>query len=198
MAVPAFRCQHSSSPSYLSDEIHRASDVDSRQRLRSASTALKSFFAHSTATTELYPLLRRKYGTPCRSTSHSASYTVTAVLQTETENLTFYELPCNRQCPIMMALWFCASLCCYVNLRLFCLTSRLMPFVVFTYSVWSRVTDQPPVSTQQVLTFELFDFGFSTNYLLNGTVATQLVQFCILQDCSMIGISFAGRCRWHS
>jgi len=39
LAVLAFRCQHSLAPSYLSDEIHRASDVDSRHRLRSASTA---------------------------------------------------------------------------------------------------------------------------------------------------------------
>ena len=38
LAVLAFRCQHGLAPSYLSTELQRVADVDSRQRLRSAST----------------------------------------------------------------------------------------------------------------------------------------------------------------
>ena len=40
LAVLAFRCQHSLAPSYLSTELQRVTDIDSRRRLRSASTAL--------------------------------------------------------------------------------------------------------------------------------------------------------------
>jgi hypothetical protein len=39
LAVLAYRCQHGLAPSYLSNELHRVADVDSRQRLRSADTA---------------------------------------------------------------------------------------------------------------------------------------------------------------
>src|SRR5664279_4182973 len=38
LAVLAFRCQHGLTPSYLSTELQRMSDLDSRRRLRSAST----------------------------------------------------------------------------------------------------------------------------------------------------------------
>src|SRR5664279_1964067 len=38
LAVLAFRCQHGLAPSYLSTELQRVSDLDSRRRLRSAST----------------------------------------------------------------------------------------------------------------------------------------------------------------
>jgi len=40
LAMLAFRCQHSLTPSYLSDELRFASDVDSKRRLRLASTAV--------------------------------------------------------------------------------------------------------------------------------------------------------------
>jgi len=39
LAVLAFRCLHGLAPPYLSAELHRVSDLESRQRLRSASTA---------------------------------------------------------------------------------------------------------------------------------------------------------------
>jgi hypothetical protein len=39
LAVLAYRCQHGLAPSYLSAELHRVADMDSRRRLRSASTA---------------------------------------------------------------------------------------------------------------------------------------------------------------
>ena len=39
VAVLVFRCQHGLAPSYLSAEFSRVSDVESRRRLRSASTA---------------------------------------------------------------------------------------------------------------------------------------------------------------
>jgi hypothetical protein len=39
LAVYAYRCQHGLAPPYLSVDIHRVADVDSRRRLRSASTA---------------------------------------------------------------------------------------------------------------------------------------------------------------
>jgi len=35
----AYRCLHSTAPPYLADELHRVADVDSRRRLRSASTS---------------------------------------------------------------------------------------------------------------------------------------------------------------
>jgi len=38
LAVLVFRCQHGLAPAYLSTELQRVSDVDSRRRLRSAST----------------------------------------------------------------------------------------------------------------------------------------------------------------
>ena len=37
-AALAYRCQHGLAPSYLSTQLHRVSDVESRRRLRSAST----------------------------------------------------------------------------------------------------------------------------------------------------------------
>src|SRR5258706_3691172 len=40
LAVHAYRCQHGLAPSYLSNELHRVADADSRRRLRSASTAV--------------------------------------------------------------------------------------------------------------------------------------------------------------
>ena len=38
LAVLVFRCRHGSAPSYLIAELHNVADVESRQRLRSAST----------------------------------------------------------------------------------------------------------------------------------------------------------------
>ena len=38
LAVHAYRCQNGLAPSYLSTQLHRVSDVESRRRLRSAST----------------------------------------------------------------------------------------------------------------------------------------------------------------
>jgi len=39
LAVLAYRCQNGLAPPYLADELHRVADVESRRRLRSASTA---------------------------------------------------------------------------------------------------------------------------------------------------------------
>ena len=39
LAVLVYRCLHGQAPSYLAAELHRVSDVDSRRRLRSASSA---------------------------------------------------------------------------------------------------------------------------------------------------------------
>ena len=39
LAVLVYRCLHGLAPSYLAAELHRVSDVDSRRRLRSASSA---------------------------------------------------------------------------------------------------------------------------------------------------------------
>jgi len=38
LSVLAYRCQHGPAPPYLSAELHRVSEIESRQRLRSAST----------------------------------------------------------------------------------------------------------------------------------------------------------------
>ena len=62
LAVLAFRCQHSLAPSYLSDELLRASDVDSRRRLRSASTAVLVVprSKHSTIGDRAFPVAAAK------------------------------------------------------------------------------------------------------------------------------------------
>ena len=39
LAVLAFRCLHGLAPSYLADELHRASDIEGRRRLRSSSSS---------------------------------------------------------------------------------------------------------------------------------------------------------------
>ena len=39
LAVLVYRCQHGLAPSYLAEELHRVADIDSRLRLRSASTS---------------------------------------------------------------------------------------------------------------------------------------------------------------
>jgi len=73
LAALAFRCQHSLAPSYLSDELRRESDDDSRRRLYDwYRRQFWSFRGQSTArsVTALCPSLRRKYGTLCRLTSH--------------------------------------------------------------------------------------------------------------------------------
>jgi hypothetical protein len=40
LAVLAYRCQYGLAPSYLSTQLHRVTDVESRRRLRSASTTV--------------------------------------------------------------------------------------------------------------------------------------------------------------
>ena len=62
LAVLAFRCQHSLAPSYLSDELLRASHVDSRRRLRSASTAVLVVprSKHSTIGDRAFPVAAAK------------------------------------------------------------------------------------------------------------------------------------------
>jgi len=86
--------------------------VDSRRRLRSASTAAlivpRSKEAQRSAAwfaTELFPLPRRKYGTPYRRHCRPSN---------GDWKLNF--LSAVIQCPIIIALWFCASLRCYVTL----------------------------------------------------------------------------------
>jgi len=39
LAVLTYCCMHSTAPPYLADELHRVADIDSRRRLRSASTS---------------------------------------------------------------------------------------------------------------------------------------------------------------
>jgi hypothetical protein len=39
LAMLVYRCQHGLAPPYLANDLHRVADVDSRQRLRSSSTA---------------------------------------------------------------------------------------------------------------------------------------------------------------
>ena len=39
LAVLAYRCLHGLAPTYLSDDLHRVADIDSRRRLRSATSA---------------------------------------------------------------------------------------------------------------------------------------------------------------
>jgi len=62
LAVLAFQCQRSLAPSYLSDEPRRASDVDSRRRLRSASTAVLVVqrSKHSTIGDRAFPVAKAK------------------------------------------------------------------------------------------------------------------------------------------
>src|SRR5664279_2654694 len=57
LAVLAFRCQHGLAPSYLSTELQRVSDLDSRRRLRSASTTalVVSRMQHSTIGDRAFP-----------------------------------------------------------------------------------------------------------------------------------------------
>ena len=58
LAVYAYRCQHGLAPSYLADDIRRVADVESRRRLRSASTAqlLVPPTEHSTIGDRAFPV----------------------------------------------------------------------------------------------------------------------------------------------
>ena len=58
LAVLAYRCQHDLAPPYLADDLHRVADVDSRRRLRSASTAalVVPATAHSTIGDRAFPV----------------------------------------------------------------------------------------------------------------------------------------------
>ena len=58
LAVYAYRCQHGLAPSYLADDIRRVADVESRRRLRSASTAqlLVPPTVHSTIGDRAFPV----------------------------------------------------------------------------------------------------------------------------------------------
>jgi len=59
LAVYAYRCQHDLAPSYLAADVHRVADVDSRRRLRSASTAelLVPSTEHSTIGDRAFPVV---------------------------------------------------------------------------------------------------------------------------------------------
>ena len=58
LAVLAYRCQNGLAPPYLADELHRSADVESRWRLRSASTAalVVPATAHSTIGDRAFPV----------------------------------------------------------------------------------------------------------------------------------------------
>jgi hypothetical protein len=58
LAVLAYRCQNGLAPQYLADEFHRVADVESRRRLRSASTAalVVPVTAHSTIGDRAFPV----------------------------------------------------------------------------------------------------------------------------------------------
>ena len=58
LAVLAYRCQNGLAPPYLADELHRVADVESRRRLRSASTAalVVPVTAHSTIGDRAFPV----------------------------------------------------------------------------------------------------------------------------------------------
>jgi len=119
LAVLAFRCQHSLAPSYLSDELRRASDVDSRRR------QFWSFRSQSTArsVTALSPSLRRKYGKLCRLTSHLHPHYRHS---NGDWKLSFSSTVMHPTVPIYSR--YCLAMhennWCYVTLKLFCVTSR--------------------------------------------------------------------------
>lgn len=58
LSVLAYRCQHGLAPPYLADDLHRVADVDSRRRLRSASTAalVAPATSHSTIGDRAFPV----------------------------------------------------------------------------------------------------------------------------------------------
>ena len=58
LAVHAYRCQHGLAPPYVAADIHRVAEVDSRRRLRSASTAelLVPSTEHSTIGDRAFPV----------------------------------------------------------------------------------------------------------------------------------------------
>ena len=58
LAVLAYRCQNGLAPPYLADELHRVADVESRRRLRSASTAalVVPVTAHTTIGDRAFPV----------------------------------------------------------------------------------------------------------------------------------------------
>jgi hypothetical protein len=90
LAVLAFRCQHGTAPSYLSAELSRVADDDSRRRLRSAHTAAldMSFPDRSTrrSVTARFQLRRHASGTVCHLFRLVVS--ITASIQAETELFT--------------------------------------------------------------------------------------------------------------
>ena len=56
LAVLMCRCLHSTAPPYLTDELHRVADIDTRRRLRSASTStLVPLMRHSTTGDRAFP-----------------------------------------------------------------------------------------------------------------------------------------------
>jgi len=132
-AVIASRCQRSLAPSYLSDELRRASDVDSRRQLRSASTAVLVVprSKHSTIGDRAFPSLWRKYGNLCRLTSHLHPH---CLHSNGDWKLSFSSAVMHPTVPIYSR--YCLAMhtnyWCYMTLKLFCVTLRWLPFV-FTY-----------------------------------------------------------------
>src|SRR5664279_2595912 len=91
LAVLVFRCQHSLTPSYLSTELQRVADLDSRRRLRSASTTalVVPRMRHSTIGDRAFPVAAaRVWNSLPLAVTLSPSLSI--YLQEETKNRTLY------------------------------------------------------------------------------------------------------------
>jgi len=87
LAVHAFRCLHDMSPPYLASELKRVSEVESRRRLRSSSTAqlLVPRAKHSTIGDRAFPIAAARvwHSLPARITSLSTLPAFRRELKTE-------------------------------------------------------------------------------------------------------------------
>jgi len=113
LVVLAFRCQHSLGPSYLSNEIYRASDVYSIRRLRSASTVtlIVPRSKHSTIDDRTFPIAAAKvWNTLPIDVTLAPSLPFKRRLKTELFKRCHTHSSASNN--YRVTLWFCASLCC--------------------------------------------------------------------------------------
>ena len=83
LAVLMYRCLHSTAAPYLADELHRVADIDSRQRLRSASTStlVAPPMRHSTIGDRALPVVAlRSWNSLPSSVTFQAASQITAFL----------------------------------------------------------------------------------------------------------------------
>ena len=75
VAVITYRCLHGAAPAYLADELHRTADNESKQRLRSASTAALDVPStrHKTIGDRAFPVAAARVWNGLPSTVQSAS-----------------------------------------------------------------------------------------------------------------------------